>query len=275
MMHRTHGRARSIIKVAVLPQLMMALALSSTSHAQQEEPKQASAETGTSPAPVRTGQQPPEKTGEPATPAAAPKDVVPRPEGGPPDVVPPKPSARHELEEPKLEPAIGGYCPVAYQTLGKPTQGKPERQSKYVGEVYYFHSAEAKTKFDENPKKYIPQYSGLCTTALGGMYGNRLWGNPTSFEVVDGKLYLFWNERAKKAYEKDPQLYIEVADERFAVPALDGHCPVAYQTRNKAIKAPPILKVVYKGFVYHLSDQSAYEAFLADPARYAPQYRGY
>ena len=141
--------------------------------------------------------------------------------------------------------------------------------------MYYFHSAEAKEKFDADPEKYLPQFGGLCTTALGGMYGNRLTPDPEVFDVVNGKVYLFWSERAKNAYELKPELYLTNGAARFATPALEGHCPVSYQTRNKAIKCPPVFTSVYKGWVYHFTNPRVREVFREDPEKFAPKYRGY
>ncbi len=282
-MQTTREPTRSILAASWLALFLVAFVVSTTSYGQEEKPRQtAASEEGKSPAPVKSAEPAPEKEGEPATPPAqtptAPKNKneIEKPlPGGPPDAPIFKPSARDESETTGPQPALGGYCPVAYHTLGTATKGKPEYQSTFIGGVYYFHSAEAKAKFDEDPGKYLPRLSGLCTTALGGTYGNRLWGDPTVFDIVDGKLYLFWNERAKRAYEKDPQTYIANATERFAEPAIGGYCPVAYQTRNRAIKCPPLLRTTYGGWTYYLSDVQAFETFQADPARYAPQYRGY
>lgn len=272
---------RSPIGRVLLPLLLVVFVTSSPGLAQQEKPKQAArSEEETSPTPVTRTKQPPVKKPEPEAPQPATPDESKGEAAEPlkvrsPDAQPPKPSAKPAPKETGPEVVLGGYCPVAYQLLGKATKGTPEHQSTFVGEIYYFHSAEAKAKFDENPGKYLPQFGGLCTLSFGGMYGNRLWADPTVFEVVDGKLYLFWNERAKRAYEKDPKLYRDVAAERFVEPALEGHCSVAYQTRNKAFKGQPILSTVYKGWVYYLSNEQALNAFRTEPARYAPQYRGY
>lgn len=174
-----------------------------------------------------------------------------------------------------IPPAIGGYCPVSYQTQSKAVKGDEKFQSTHEGQRYYFASEDAKKLFDANPTKYAPQFAGLCATALGGSYGNRLPSDPNVFIVADGKLYLFSSERAKRAYETDPPKYTRQGEERFNVAAFDGYCPVSFQTVSQATKGQPQFRAVYNGMVFHLASAEARDTFVKEPARFVPQYRGY
>src|SRR3989304_3324842 len=136
------------------------------------------------------------------------------------------PSARAEQT---AEPALNGYCPASFLLMGKAVKGDPSFRSEYQDSVYYLADSEAKKQFDADPEKFLPQFGGLCTVALGGSYGNRLPSDPTVFRVVDGKLYLFSQERAVKSFDTDPSRYIAPANERFAKPMIGGYCPVSYQ----------------------------------------------
>ena len=80
-------------------------------------------------------------------------------------------------------PELKGFCPAAYLLHGKAMRGDPKYSVTYHGRLYYLSSDEAKKKFQEDPEKYLPQLGGLCTTALGGSYGNRLDGDPEVFDV--------------------------------------------------------------------------------------------
>lgn len=113
------------------------------------------------------------------------------------------------------KPALEGYCPASYLLTGKAVKGDQQFKSEYQGRVYYLANDQAKQAFDKNPEKYLPQFKGMCTTALGGSYGNRFWADPTVFEVLDGKVYLFSSERAKKAFDTNPAKYIKSGNERF------------------------------------------------------------
>ncbi len=175
----------------------------------------------------------------------------------------------------KRKPALEGHCPVAFFLLGKAVKGESAFTSTYGGELYKLSSAEAKKQFDADPAKFLPQFGGLCTTALGGSYGNRLPSDPEVFEIRDGKLYLFSSLRAKKAYDTNPQRYIARAAALFEEPALDGYCPVSYQQRNQALKGQPGAKYLYRQRVYYFVDEEAKAKFVDAPHRLLPQYGGY
>lgn len=175
----------------------------------------------------------------------------------------------------KMEAALGGNCPVAYHLQAKAVKGDPQFQSSYAGRKYSFSNAEAKKAFEENPERYLPQFDGRCTMALGGPYGNRLPSDPEVFLILDGKLYLFSSERAKRHYLSEPSGIIENAARRFARPAHKGACPVSYQTVKKAVKGDPKFSVAYQGYTYHLASAEAKSLFVKDPAKYAPRYLGY
>lgn len=177
--------------------------------------------------------------------------------------------------EDKQEPAIGGYDPVAYFTAKAATKGDAAQQAKYLGKTYYFSSEENKKKFEAEPAKFVPQYDSLCTTALGGTYGNRLPSDPTVFDVRDDKLYLFSQERAKRAYEKNPENFIKQGNERFNKPAVGGYCVVTSQKEGKGVKGDPQFNAVYKNWMYHFASAAAVEEFRKDPQKYLPQYENW
>lgn len=179
-------------------------------------------------------------------------------------------------QDTKQAPALKGYCPASYLLAGKAVKGDPAHQAVYMGEVYYLANAEAKKAFDADPLRYLPQFGGLCATVLGGTYGRRVPGDPEIFEVVDGKVYLFVLERARKNFrEEGTEQFIATARKRFNEPRLRGYCPVCYQLLNRAVLGGPKFKVIYRAGVYHLATPEAKEAFLKDPKKYAPQYEGF
>ncbi|NJM93302.1 MAG: YHS domain-containing protein [Cytophagales bacterium] len=89
--------------------------------------------------------------------------------------------------------AIGGYDPVAYHSENKAAKGKPELKLKYQGAVYQFASEANREAFKAAPLKYLPQYGGYCAYAMG-KDGKKVEINPETFKVVEGKLYLFYND---------------------------------------------------------------------------------
>jgi len=57
--------------------------------------------------------------------------------------------------------------------------------------------------------------------------------------------------------------------------AISGHDPVAYFTQGRPVAGSPAHAVEHEGAVYHFASAANRDAFVADPARYAPQYGGY
>lgn len=84
---------------------------------------------------------------------------------------------------------LQGYSPVSYLDLGIAQKGLKEFKSVHEKITYYFTSAEQKTTFDQNPKKYKPQYGGFC--AFGTYAGAKFRPDPNKFIVKDGKYFLF------------------------------------------------------------------------------------
>jgi YHS domain-containing protein len=107
-----------------------------------------------------------------------------------------------------------GHDPVAYFTVGKPTYGDPAIKSALPERTYYFASAANKRLFDAAPEKYEPQYGGFC--ASGAAFALKLGSDPTEFEIVGGKLYIFGDILGHQAWSIDPAWNIRHGDEVWA-----------------------------------------------------------
>ncbi|WP_298310832.1 YHS domain-containing (seleno)protein [uncultured Aquimarina sp.] len=57
---------------------------------------------------------------------------------------------------------------------------------------YKFVSQENLEKFKNNPEKFVPQYGGYCAYAVGAN-ADKVYIDPETYEIRDGKLYLFYN----------------------------------------------------------------------------------
>ncbi|MFY0602331.1 MAG: hypothetical protein JXQ93_00170 [Flavobacteriaceae bacterium] len=84
-----------------------------------------------------------------------------------------------------------GYDVVAY-FKNTAVKGNKSISIKYDGVTFLFSSQENLTSFKKTPKKYIPQYGGYCAYAIGAK-GSKVSINPETFEIREGKLYLFYN----------------------------------------------------------------------------------
>lgn len=58
-------------------------------------------------------------------------------------------------------------------------------------------------------------------------------------------------------------------------PAVSGHDPVAYFTKSAPTLGDPALTYVYHGATYRFATAANRDAFIANPAKYAPQFGGY
>jgi len=84
-----------------------------------------------------------------------------------------------------------GYDVVEYFN-NKALEGNKKFTTKYDGVNYKFVSKENLDTFTSDPKKYIPQYGGYCAYAVA-VKGKKVGIDPKTFEIRDGKLYLFYN----------------------------------------------------------------------------------
>lgn len=84
-----------------------------------------------------------------------------------------------------------GYDVVAYFD-NQAKQGSKEFSTEYDGVNFYFSSQKNLETFKNSPSKYVPQYGGFCAYAMGAK-GSKVSVNPETFEIRDGKLYLFYN----------------------------------------------------------------------------------
>lgn len=84
-----------------------------------------------------------------------------------------------------------GYDVVAYFS-NKAVEGKKEFSTTYDGVKFQFFSKENLEKFTKSPEKYVPQYGGYCAYAIGAK-AKKVSIDPETFEIRDGKLYLFYN----------------------------------------------------------------------------------
>jgi YHS domain-containing protein len=113
--------------------------------------------------------------------------------------------------------AIQGYDPVSYFTVAKATEGKKEFSYDYKGITYRFSSLANKELFKSSPEKYEPTYGGWCAYAMGAK-GEKVNIDPETFKVLDGKLYLFYNQyfnNTLKTWNKDEKNLKKLADSNW------------------------------------------------------------
>ena len=97
--------------------------------------------------------------------------------------------------------AVGGYDPVAYFTEGRPVEGRRDITHTWKGVTWRFASEKNRDAFKADPAAYAPQYGGYCAWAVSQGYTAK--GDPKHWKVVNGKLYLNYDARVQKDWEKD------------------------------------------------------------------------
>ena len=84
-----------------------------------------------------------------------------------------------------------GYDVVEYFN-NNAIEGKKSFTTTYDDVKYKFVSQKNLDAFLKTPEKFIPQYGGYCAYAVA-VKSKKVSIDPKTFEIRDGKLYLFYN----------------------------------------------------------------------------------
>ena len=113
----------------------------------------------------------------------------------------------------RINVMLKGYDPVAYFEQGKAVRGERSIWSTYNGVTYFFASKGDKTKFDQNPKEFEPQYGGFCAHSMAN--GRKEKSDPTLFSIHQGKLYVYRTPALKSQFTSNPATHISKADNNW------------------------------------------------------------
>lgn len=108
--------------------------------------------------------------------------------------------------------SAGGYDVVSFFS-GVPVEGRDDFTMEYMGAEWKFSTQANLDLFTANPEAFAPQYGGYCAWALAK--GKLAKGRPEHWSVEDGKLYLNFNKKIKKRWEKDKVNFIVQGDENW------------------------------------------------------------
>jgi YHS domain-containing protein len=109
--------------------------------------------------------------------------------------------------------AVGGYDPVAYFLEGKPVEGRRDISLTWKGVTWRFANEKNRDAFKANPETYAPQYGGHCAWAVSRGYTAK--GDPRYWKIVGGKLYLNYDARVQKDWERDIPGHIVNSDKNW------------------------------------------------------------
>ncbi|MAA97391.1 MAG: hypothetical protein CMN87_18130 [Stappia sp.] len=109
--------------------------------------------------------------------------------------------------------AVGGYDPVAYFREGRPVKGDPSIAATWRGANWRFSSEENRAAFETEPEKYAPAYGGYCSWAVA--QGKLAKGDPENWDIVEGRLYLNYNDKVQSDWRKDIPGFVAKANEEW------------------------------------------------------------
>jgi len=96
--------------------------------------------------------------------------------------------------------AAEGYDVVAYFD-NEAIKGDKKIVYKYKDAIYSFSSSKNLETFKNNSEMYVPQYGGYCAYAVA-VTNEKVSVNPKSFQILEDKLYLFYNNWGVNTLEK-------------------------------------------------------------------------
>jgi len=108
--------------------------------------------------------------------------------------------------------AVGGYDVVSFFS-GKPRIGQNKYSTEFNGADWKFSSQANLDLFNTNPEAFIPQYGGYCAWAAAK--GKLAKGSPKFWRIRDGRLYLKFNGRIQKQWDRDVSGFISKANRNF------------------------------------------------------------
>jgi YHS domain-containing protein len=111
--------------------------------------------------------------------------------------------------------AMKGYDPVAYFLEKKASKGKNEFRYEWSGSKWLFSSQANLDAFKADPKKYTPQYGGLC--AFGISVNRKVYANPDVWTIFDDKLYFNYNLKVRELWFQDISARIQKGNEFWSL----------------------------------------------------------
>ena len=109
--------------------------------------------------------------------------------------------------------AISGFDPVAYFIDGKPRYGRSDMELSMGGAVWRFRNEGNRAAFSDHPEVYSPRFGGYDPVAVAR--GASVPGHPLFWVVVGGRLYLFYDAKAREAFIAEPGRIIESAERKW------------------------------------------------------------
>ncbi len=119
--------------------------------------------------------------------------------------------------------AVEGHDPVAYFRQGRPVEGDRRWSLEWQGATWRFASPENLEAFKADPEAFAPRYGGYCAWAVS--QGYTASADPEAWRIVDGKLYLNYDQDVQKTWEQEIPGNIGKADANWPRVLEEGRRP--------------------------------------------------
>lgn len=112
--------------------------------------------------------------------------------------------------------AIDGYDPVAFFMEGKPVKGKNGFSWSWEGAEWFFSSQANLQAFKKDPASFAPQFGGYCAFGIADGEGHKAPTQADTWSIVEGKLYLNFNQKVKSLWIKNRDEFIKTGEENWS-----------------------------------------------------------
>jgi YHS domain-containing protein len=136
-------------------------------------------------------------------------------------------------DDPRL--MLKGRDPVAYFNAGKPLQGDAAYKTDFDGVTYRFVNEENRFTFMKNPLKYVPMFGGFCANSMA--YAIPWGGEPDTWKIIDGRLYVFGSEAERRYFVMDEETNARLA-QRYWKEEVEGSFAIVQRGRRLTVRVP-------------------------------------
>lgn len=130
---------------------------------------------------------------------------------------------------------LKGHDPVAYFTQARHVPGSPAIKADHDGVTYRFATAENRALFVKEPARYAPQFGGFCANGIA--YAIPWGGDPDTWKIIDGKLYIFGGQSSKNYFLMDEKRNLGLAH-RYWSGEVSGMPPRIQTAKRLVFKVP-------------------------------------
>ena len=130
---------------------------------------------------------------------------------------------------------LNGHDPVSYFAAGKPMPGDPGFKTDFDGVTYHFLNEENRFTFMKNPLKYVPMFGGHCANSM--VYAIPWGGDPETWKIIDGRLYIFAGVAARRHFMMDEEANVRLA-QRYWKNEVEGGFAIVQRARRLVVRVP-------------------------------------